>query len=310
MSRRVLPIDLVIAAYNIVLACVWIPMTARTPVAGWIAAAHIAAATLPWILLRAPDRLPGPIAAVREAYPLTGLLVFWSELGLLQHIRRLPTHDHLVAAWDQALFGIHLHAAWMPAMPARWLSETMYGSYLLYYALLVLPPLVVGLSRRLDAFRDMVFRLMTAYLTCYLFYIAFPVYGPQWAAPGHAAPLAAGFFRFLVERAREAGDSLGTAFPSSHAAGAVTVAWIGCRTFSRRIGALLVLQACAVLLATVYTQNHFAIDALVGAIWAILAQALLVPALARALGRSAAARATGALLPTPARSSLARAGAP
>ncbi len=294
MSHRVLPIDLLIATYNVILACVWVPIAARAPIAGWITAAHLAAAMLPWVLHRAPGRLPGPLAAAREAYPLTGLVIFWAELGLLQQIRQIPAHDHLVAAWDQALFGMHLHAAWMPAMPARWLSETMYGSYFLYYVLLALPPLVVGLGRRLDAFRDTVFRLMTPYLGCYLFYIAFPVYGPRATDAGHAAALAPGFFQILVERAHEAGNSLGTAFPSSHAAGAVTVAWIGCRLFSRPVAALLVLQACAVLLATVYTQNHFAVDALVGALWAVLAQAFLVPALASALGRGAAARAAEA----------------
>ncbi len=301
MNARVLAIDWLVALYNAVMACVWGAAAGRAPVAGWIALAHAAAVPLPWILGRIPARLPRPLAVLREAYPLSGLLLFWSELGLLQQIRRLPTHDALISGWDRALFGLHLHAAWMPAMPERWLSETMFGSYFLYYPLLFLAPLVVGLGGRRDAFRDVVFRLMTSYLGCYLFYVAFPVYGPQSAVAGHAGGPGMGFFQALVERAREAGDSLGTAFPSSHATGAVTVAWVGCRCLPRPVGVLLSIQAGLVLLATVYTQNHFAIDALVGATWAILAQSLLVPALASALGRSGAARAAGLTSSPPSR---------
>jgi membrane-associated phospholipid phosphatase len=188
-----------------------------------------------------------------------------------------------VEAWDRGLFGVHWHAVWRTAMPAPWLSEAMYFSYFLYYMLIALPPIAVALAARRDACRDMVLRLMATYLTCYLFSVAFPVLGPR--PEGGAAAAAPGFFQALVARAQAAGDSLGTAFPSSHAAGAVTVAWIGCRWFRRPIAALLVVQGVLVLFATVYTQNHFAVDALVGAIWAISVQVLVVPALHRAVGR-------------------------
>ena len=78
-----------------------------------------------------------------------------------------------------------------------------------------------------------------------------------------------------------AGDSPGTAFPSSHVAGALTVAWFGCLWLGRAGAALLCVLATLVTVGTVYTGNHFAIDSLAGLLWGAGAQALIVPALAR-----------------------------
>jgi len=44
---------------------------------------------------------------------------------------------------------------------------------------------------------------------------------------------------------------------------------------------LLTVQAAGVLLATVYTQNHYAVDALAGLVWALGLQLGLVPTLTR-----------------------------
>lgn len=281
---RVLPVDALLAAYNVVMSGVWLGAASRSWLAPWMAAAHAAAALLPlaWVSRSAPSarRLPG----LREAYPLLGLAAFWSELKWLHAVRPGVTHDALVGGWDRGLFGLHLHEVWRPAMPASWFSETMYFSYFVYYVLIALPPIAVALAGRREAFRDMVLRLMTTYLTCYLFYVAFPVLGPRFVGTGGATG-AAGFFQMLVARAQAAGDSPGTAFPSSHAAGATTMAWLGCRWLRGPAAALLVVQGVMVLLATVYTQNHFAVDALVGALWALLVQALAVPALLRGVGR-------------------------
>jgi len=42
------------------------------------------------------------------------------------------------------------------------------------------------------------------------------------------------------------------------------------------------LEAAGVVVATVYTQNHYAIDVLAGIVWAVLLQLTVVPALERA----------------------------
>ena len=277
-----LPVDGVIAAYNLVLACVWLTAIPLAPMALPLAVAHGLAAALPLLLRRVPVGLPRPAALAREIYPFVALALFWTELGLLQAVRQIPPHDPTVAGWDRAIFGIHLHTTWSAAMPAPWLSEAMYGSYFSYYLILTLPPLALALAGRVDALRDIALRAMVTYLGCFLVYIAFPVYGPFSYGAVTNDPSATGILHALVNRARESGDSPGTAFPSSHVAGALTMAWTGWRWFPRPVGVALVALAILVPFATVYTGNHYTIDAVAGALWAVAAQLILVPALARA----------------------------
>lgn len=284
MTSGLLPFDLAIAAYNVALACVWAAASPQSAAAPWLALAHLAAAALPWTLRHRWTAPSLPRVALREGYPLLALGVFWAELGLLHRLRQLPTHDALVAAWDRALFGVHLHLAWPAAMPERWLDEGMHFAYFAYYLLLVVP-IAVGLMRRREAFRDLMLRMMITYLACFAFYAVFPVYGPHSmpGAPHHATP---GFFESLIRHAHQAGDSPGTAFPSSHVAGVVAVAWFAWIWLPRPAAVSLAALAALVALGTVYTGNHFALDALLGLLWGIVAQTVVVPALRRLAERA------------------------
>lgn len=298
VTRGLLPVDLVVAAFNAGMACVWAAAAAGVgapppAVAPWLAAAHAAAAALPWAL-RDRWKIPWrPCLLLREIYPLFGIAVFWAELGLLARARPLPAHDGLVAAWDRALFGVHLHAIWEPAAPWPWLREAMYFFYFSYYVMLIIPAVVIIARGRRDAVRDATLRLMATYLSCFLFYACFPVHGPRVSDPVPVSAHHAGFFESVVERARETGDSPGTAFPSSHVAGMVAVAWFGRRWFRRRTAAALALGALLVALATVYTGNHFAVDALTGALWGVAVQVIVTAASGRNPGYGEWDRSSG-----------------
>lgn len=287
LSARVLPVDRLVAAYNAILVAVWVAAWGRAPHAPWLALAHLAALALPALLARAPDRLSPPLRALRELYPLVWLAAFWPELDLVHQLRTTPTFDHQIAALDVAWFGIdgnHLNLIWMSRMPYGWLSEAMHFSYWAYYLLIAIPPMAVALLGRTAALRDIVFRMMLTYVACYVIYVLYPVYGPGLTLPRHDGPLTDGFFYRLVSVTLGAGDSPGTAFPSSHAAGAVTIAYLGWRWFQRWISALLWVEALGVLASTVYTQHHYPLDALAGFAGALLLQIAVAPALARRLG--------------------------
>src|SRR5437867_13109029 len=85
----------------------------------------------------------------------------------------------------------------MQRMPYLWLSEPMHLAYWAYYLLIGLPPLALMLLGRTAALRDLVFRLMLTYLTCYAIYLVYPVYGPGLTLPRYAGPLHDGFFHRL-----------------------------------------------------------------------------------------------------------------
>ena len=294
LTRRVFPVDRLLAIYNAIFAGFWAAYIGRAPYAGWLLLAHLAALTLPALLGRAPTTLSQPARTLRDLYPLVWLAAFWPELDLLHQLRIPPTFDPHLAALDLALFGIHgthVNLLWMPRMPYAWLSEPMHFSYWAYYLLIGLPPLALVLLGRTEALRDMVFRMMLTYLTCFVVFILYPVYGPGLTLPRYSGALTHGFFYQLVRTTLGAGDSPGCAFPSSHVAGAITIAYAGSRWFPRWISGLLWIEAIGVLVSTVYTQNHYPIDALAGLAWGLALQIAVAPAAARWLTEGRGKRA-------------------
>lgn len=273
------PVDRLLAAYNLLVGVLWLSTGGAAGAAA--AGLHVAAAILPWGLDRLAARGFRIAAGSRELYPLALLFGFWTELGHLLPLIHPSTYDALVARWDLALFGRHWSLDWPAAMPSRWLGEVLFFAYLVYLPLIVVPIVVAGARGRPEAMRDMAFRLLATYCACYLIYLAFPVLGPRETIPGAEALVPRGFFGAIADRLRAGGDSLGTAFPSSHAAGAVTIAIAGSRWLSRPVAALLAGQAIAVVLATVYTGNHFAVDAAAGVVLAVAVQRWGVPGLLR-----------------------------
>jgi membrane-associated phospholipid phosphatase len=132
----------------------------------------------------------------------------------------------------------------------------------------------------------MVCRLMLAYLSCYVVYICFPVDGPHFLLEPYRGDLQDGVFYQLVTAAQGSGDSRGCAFPSSHVVGAVTIAFLAWRWLSKPIAVLLTAQALGVVCSTIYTQSHYAADAVTGVSWALAIQLLVAPPLMRRLRRS------------------------
>jgi membrane-associated phospholipid phosphatase len=266
-----------VALYNGAMAIIW--LSAAPHASQWLVPAHVAAAALPW-LHRTCRRPTAPLRILREFYPLLMLAAFWTELDVLHATLGGPSAA-AVPQLDLALFGTHLHAIWLPAMHGSWLSEPMYFMYFLYYPLIYVPLLVMLIRGRRDAVRDMTLRLMVTFLACYTVYALFPVNGPQLLLAPPAGAYQQGLFYRLVAMAHQSGSALGCAFPSSHVAGAVTIAVLGWRWFPRWIGVLLSVEALGVFFATTYTQNHYAVDSLAGLLFGLGLQLVAVPAVLR-----------------------------
>jgi membrane-associated phospholipid phosphatase len=278
------PVDYVVAAYNLVLAAVWVLLIGRVNYAPLLFAAHVAAVFLPSLLEHKPIGISRRMGSLQDVYPLLWVMAFWTELDYLRAHLHAAANDAPIVSLDHAVFGVHLHNVWITIMPQVWLSELMHFCYFAYYALIFIPPIVLAVRQQRAALRDVILRLTVTYLACYLVYIAFPVDGPHYVTAPYQGPLTDGFFYKLVRAVQDFGDSRGAAFPSSHVTGAVTIAIIGWRWFNRPVAVLLSLEALGVLMSTVYTQNHYAVDSLAGFAWAITLQGAVVPALAFWLG--------------------------
>jgi farnesol dehydrogenase len=276
VRSRIIPVDRVVAVYNLFVAGVWAVSGPSAVITLMAVALHLLGAALPTLVERSQSPgacclLPGRRFwgwRLRELYPMLLIAPFWSEIGSLGALREVPANDGLVIAADRWLFGMSPHEQWLPRFDAVWLSELMNFVYLAYFLAVFLPPLLLAVAGLRDAVRDTVLGLATIYLGCFAVYLTFPVEGPRHATEVYVGPHMAGFFYGAVVTAQGLGDSLGTAFPSSHVAGAVGIAIIAWRWLPRWIAVVLSLEATGVAFATVYTQNHYALDALAGTVWA------------------------------------------
>ncbi len=293
------PVDRVVMLFNAGLAVLWLTALGRVRFAPVIVAVQLAAVAVPFLTLRIDPTRSRIGHAIRELYPIAFIAVTWTELGLIRELFHAEAHDALIASLDRAIFGQNLQAVWMPAMPDVWFSELMFAIYFLYYPMVFGTPLVLFFASRWDDVRDTVFRLTLAYLACFAIYVVFPVEGPSHSATRYVGDLTQGFFYRLSTGAVHAGDSLGTAFPSSHVVGVVTMALLAVKWFSRPVATVYVALAAGVAISTVYTQNHFAIDSAAGIVYALLLWAV-GPVVASLLSpRSAAVRPDTATRVTP-----------
>jgi membrane-associated phospholipid phosphatase len=278
-------VDRWLILYNLGFAVLWLTAIGRVSFAPVIVLAHLAAAVLPALMTRLTPQATriGPV--LRQIYPLILIVGFWTEMGLVRDVFHATTYDAAVAAIDRSLLGFHLQTRWMPAMPAVWFSETMFFLYVLYYPMVFLTPVVLAL-RGNAATRNVVFRLTLGYTVCYVLYAMFPVDGPSHTMVRFDGALTEGFFYQFSAGAIHAGDSMGTAFPSSHVVGAVIMALLAFRWFARPLAALFVFEAIGVVVSAVYTQNHFAIDVVAGILLAVVVYSLVAPTLEALLTRA------------------------
>jgi membrane-associated phospholipid phosphatase len=203
-----------------------------------------------------------------EIYPLLLTPALYTHVGLVNAAHGVA-HDALVQGWEQALFGTQPSLAWIRAFPSPAWSTLMHAAYLSYYPILAAAPLGLWFTGRRRASRAAVLAMMGTFYACYAFFFCFPVAGPRYsfataANAATAVPLAVFSRRFL-----EAGSAWGTAFPSSHVAAALVAAVAAWRGW-RPLGAVLLVAACLLTLATVYCQFHYASDALAGVLVAAL----------------------------------------
>jgi membrane-associated phospholipid phosphatase len=272
----------VFIGYNLLLALLWAGIGLRDPhsVAVVAVLAHLAATAAPALLALTP---------VVDSYPAFAVMGIWTEMGVILprlHPEGAAFRDAAVLRLDALLFGAHWHTEWIAQMPWAWLSASMYAAYCSYYALLIGLPLVLWLCRHREALADVAFRLLLVYAACAVCYLIFPVIGPA-PLPPVADVLRHGVFFDASATIQRVGDSLGTSLPSTHAAGSMTIALACWRWLPRPAAIAITAQAIAIALSTVYTQNHYTIDAVAGVLLAVFLHTV-----AESLNRRPVAQAT------------------
>lgn len=276
-------IEILFMAYNVILAGVWVLRAGQESVTPLMVLLHVGLAFLLLELPRVGSETRVPLRILARIYPFLMWTLAWSEIGWLYGLTLPVVHDASIKAIDLAFLGFHLNEEMSSSLSWTWLRNIMGFSYLSYYLLILGPPVALAVKRRERELEYHTFGLLATYLICFVIYLAMPVLGPRDLAhsTGGVALGVGGLFGPVINAFFEAGDSLGTAFPSSHCAGSVAAAILVRRHFGRTTGLVASIWAGFIVVSTVYTNNHYAIDAVAGVAAAVMTQKLVLLYLSR-----------------------------
>lgn len=214
------------------------------------------------------------------------LLGWW--YGDTYHLNCLfANQDHVVATWDQAIFGFQPALRFAEVYPQAWISEILEIAYACYFPIIIMV-CVFYFFARYKEFERCCFVFMASFFTFYLIFDLFPVTGPMYyfkaigmdkAVHGifpslgnyfqtHTEMLQAPGFHdgigYALLQGIHGGESPTAAFPSSHVG--ITFECLLMAIHSRNKTLTLIVLPFTVLIcfATVYTRAHYAIDSMMG----------------------------------------------
>ncbi len=206
-------------------------------------------------------------------YPLVMLLPLYAQIGLLNAplgTEQILAHDAVIQGWEDAVFGSQISYTWIREYPSVFWSGLVHLAYFSYYPLVTLgPPLLLLKGRHGDA-SAVVLATIVAYLVCFVTFVAYPVAGPNYAFAHPTGPVREVWSARLVYNVLAWGSSFGAAFPSSHVA-ASTAATLALWRVWRPLGTIFAGPLIFLIIATVYCQMHYGIDAGSGLVVGILA---------------------------------------
>ena len=206
----------------------------------------------------------GPTGRVlREVMPLVLTLVGYAALDVLSGGGQLRAHDDVLLAWEEATFGMQPARDWWRGHTSPFWSSLLHSVYFLYYLILAVPALFFLLRGDWPAFRRFSRNVVCTFCVCFLVFVLYPVAGPYYVFEHPAGLMVDNLPAHMVYAALASGSSFGAAFPSSHVA-ATTAAGLAAFKGNRTLGWILLVPVLLMPIATVYTQMHYAWDAIVG----------------------------------------------
>src|SRR3972149_3517233 len=184
----------------------------------WILVMHALFAAL-LFLCAGPGRERPFARLVHDFYPLIMLLPFYTTFGVLNAQvgwDQVLANDRVVQGWEAAVFGGQVSYEWIRRSPSVFWSGLLHLAYFAYYVVVVLAPMLLGLKGQCDGARHVMYTTMVAFVICYVWFVVFPVAGPNYTFPHPTGPVREVWSAQLVYGTLAQGSSFGAAFPSSH----------------------------------------------------------------------------------------------
>lgn len=236
-------------------------------------------------LLRRQERWPVRLLGV-IAVPLM-FPIFYAEIEFLGVVFRDFGHsfDPWLIALEERLFGMQPSLEWSRQLSWPWLYELMEFAYFTYYVFGLFTLALIWRTGQRTAPRNwaltaaMVRDLVAVMLTCYTWFVFFPVWGPKYfdylgiAGPIPGEGLEGWLFHDIMVTIHAQGALQGAAFPSSHVAGSMVFWWWGWKVAPRHRWWLTTLWVL-LCLSIVYGRYHYVVDLFAGVAWGALVMAL------------------------------------
>ena len=215
------------------------------------------------------DALPPPLRILRDWYPIATIPIFYLEIPPLTQMVLQGYFDDKIIEWEGRLFNGQPSIYLSERFPSRWFSELLHLCYFSYYPIVFGLATLLYLQGRHEAFHEVVFAEILTFNLCLIWYIFMPVMGPRYKFEKITGPLAAGSIFRLVHMVLSNASSKGTAFPSSHCAIGVIV--VLCAALYHPIAfTILCPFGVGLVVGTVYGRFHYALDAIIGTLLAII----------------------------------------
>jgi hypothetical protein len=237
---------------------------------------------------RRPHRL---LLMLRDWLPFTAVLLAYDRTRALADTTGLPLHEGDIASAERWLFAGTLPTVWLQdhledAVEVHWYDALCTLVYVTHF--LVTPILAAVLwVRAHPQFVAWIVRVIALSVAGLATYILFPE-APPWMAARDGVigtPIARtssrGWIWFHLRqlhdtlRIAEVGSNQVAAMPSLHVGFATLVALFLGRRITSRWRWLLTLYPLAMTFALVYTGEHYVIDALAGAVYALAVDRLV-----------------------------------
>jgi membrane-associated phospholipid phosphatase len=194
--------------------------------------------------------------SLSRPYPVTGALAILTLIAIVPIYIFLPL-------WVTRPF-VSPEIAWDRAIPLVPFWSLVYGS--LYMFLILLPAFLV---REEALLRRTLFAYLSVWISSYAVFYFYPT-----VAPRPDSLQGEGFMFWGLESLYEA-DPPYNCFPSLHVAHSFVSA-LACEKVNRRVGILTLVSAVLVALSTLFTKQHYVLDAAAGVFLAALAYAVFI----------------------------------
>jgi len=206
---------------------------------------------------------PMVIRLLAEGYPVIGYVILYKVMGGLIHIIFPGWFDPLVISIDQAIFRTQ-PSLWFLAHQNPVVTEILYFCYLSFYWLLPLIALIYFIKGEYQRFAVGLHAVGMAFFVSFTIFFLFPVEGPRFALKQVGLEtIDGGLFFNIVNRIIKLHALHGGCMPSTHTAASVAVL-LFIYSHRPRWGLILTPVVIGLIVATVYSQFHYATDSLVG----------------------------------------------